>query len=65
MCCLMKIIQNKIRCKHCKDEIESLTVHDAKICSCGKVGVDGGKDYLRRRGNFEDIEELSIWEKEE
>ena len=31
-----------------------------KRCSCGVVAIDGGKDYLKRIGNEEDYEELSI-----
>lgn len=53
------IIENKIRCKKCGDIIESKTRHDFKWCSCKSVAVDGGKDYLRRLGNFDDFEELS------
>ncbi len=56
----MKIITNKIQCKHCKDIIESKSVHDFKLCKCGKVGVDGGHQYLRRQGTKEDYIELSI-----
>ena len=43
-----KIITNKIKCKSCKDIIESKHRHDYRTCKCGKVSVDGGKDYLRR-----------------
>ena len=43
-----KILSNKIRCKFCNDIIESTHVHDYVECKCGKVSVDGGKDYLRR-----------------
>ena len=55
----MKILVNKIRCKKCNDIIESKAVHDFKTCKCKAVSVDGGKCYLRRCGNPEDIEELS------
>ncbi len=55
----IKIIKNRIRCKHCKDIIESKSVHDFKFCSCGKVAVDGGYEYLRRCGHPNDWEELS------
>lgn len=48
-----------IRCKKCRDVIESCTVHDFKFCSCGSCAVDGGHEYLRRCGNPEDWEELS------
>ena len=60
-----KIIRNAIRCKKCGEVIESETVHDFKFCSCGLCAVDGGLDYLRRRGNLGDWEELSEVEKVE
>lgn len=56
---MQKIISNKIKCKKCGDVIESKHVHDFKLCKCGAVGVDGGKDYLRRLGNPDNWEELS------
>lgn len=59
---IMKIITNKIKCLKCGDIIESVTVHDFKWCSCKECAVDGGKEYLRRVGNIEDIEELSVIE---
>ena len=55
----MKIILNKIRCKKCNDIIESKTINDFKKCKCGAVAIDGGKQYLKRLGKLEDIEELS------
>ena len=36
--------------------------HDFEFCKCGAVAVDGGHDYLRRCGNREDWEELSVIE---
>jgi hypothetical protein len=33
--------------------------YDFQICACGKVGVDGGKEYLKRIGSADDYEELS------
>lgn len=56
------IVKNAIRCKCCGDVIESTYKHDYKSCSCGKCAVDGGHDYLRRCGNFDDMEELSKYE---
>lgn len=53
-----KIIRNRIKCKHCGDIIESISVHDFKFCSCGKVAVVGSKCYLKRSGNPNDWEEL-------
>ena len=55
----MEIIINKIKCKKCRDEIESNTVHDFKFCKCGAVAVDGGHEYLRRCENREDWEDMS------
>ena len=57
-----EIISNKIKCKKCRDIIESKSANDYKKCSCGAVAVDGGKDYLKRIGQ-EDYEELSIIKK--
>ncbi len=59
---MMRILVNKIQCKKCGDIIESLSVHDFKFCKCGAVAVDGGHEYLRRCGSFDDIIDLSEWE---
>ena len=56
------IIQNKVRCRKCGDVIESKNQHDFVSCKCGAISVDGGRSYLRRLGNDEDIEELSVVE---
>lgn len=64
----MKIISNKIRCKHCGDVIESKHRHDFVWCKCGKVAVDGGKSYLKRAFQTEpkdDYEELSEYTDEQ
>ena len=54
-----RIKVNKIRCKKCGDVIQSEDRHDFKICKCGAVAVDGGRDYLRRIGSdFEELSEL-------
>ena len=46
--------------KICGDIIESFSVHDYKVCSCGACAVDGGHEYLRRSAkSFDDIIELS------
>lgn len=58
----MSIISNKIKCKLCQDVIESKHRHDFKMCSCGKVGVDGGLDYFKRVGLPEYIDDMSIIE---
>ena len=52
------ILLNRISCKKCGDIIESKTLHDFKVCRCGAIFVDGGKGYLRRGGEEEDIDDL-------
>ena len=54
-----KIIRNAIRCNHCGDVIESTYRHNFVTCSCGRVSVDGGHDYLRRCGDRSDYTDLS------
>ena len=55
------IIKNQVKCNHCGDIIESKNRHDFRTCSCGRVSVDGGHDYLRRCYKADgDYEELSI-----
>jgi hypothetical protein len=56
------IVLNRIRCKKCDDVITSASVHDFKFCKCGECAVDGGKEYLRRIGDPENIEEMSVEE---
>ena len=55
----MAILKNKAQCNKCKDIIESKHRHDFVKCKCGAIFVDGGRDYLRRGGEFEDIIDLS------
>lgn len=57
------IIKNSIKCNYCEDIIESNHVHDYVRCKCGKVAVDGGKEYLRRayvKYAIDDYTELSV-----
>lgn len=46
------VLRNSARCLHCGDEVESTHRHDFRTCRCGKLGVDGGHDYIRRVGSF-------------
>ena len=55
----LKIIRNKIKCKHCGVVIESESRHDFKFCTCGIVAIYGGHFYLKRSGNPNDWIELS------
>lgn len=59
---MRKIIKNSVQCKHCNDIIESVHRYDFIQCSCKKIAIDGGTDYLRRNGEITDIQELSILE---
>lgn len=59
-----KIIKNAAKCLKCGDIIESTHRHDFKFCSCGSIFVDGGKEYLRRGGELNDIEDMSEYEEE-
>jgi len=45
------ILRNAARCLQCGDEVESTHRHDFRMCRCGKLGVDGGHDYIRRIGS--------------
>ncbi|QSQ14071.1 DUF7695 domain-containing protein [Myxococcus landrumensis] len=50
-----RILRNSAKCKRCGDEV----VHMMAWCSCRKVGVDGGHEYIRRLGKPEDRIETS------
>lgn len=55
-----KIIRNAARCSNCKITVESKHRHDFVMCKCGKVAVDGGRDYLKRSGDPQYCEDLSV-----
>jgi hypothetical protein len=46
-----KIKINKIQCQLCREIIESKYINDFKMCKCGKCGVDGGHEYIKRIGD--------------
>jgi hypothetical protein len=54
------IVCNQIKCNKCGDTPFSRNRHDFRYCKCGAVAVDGGQEYLRRVGEIEDWEEISI-----
>jgi hypothetical protein len=56
---MQKIIKNMAKCKKCGETIESKHRHDFVWCKCESIAVDGGKDYLKRVGDIENIIELS------
>jgi hypothetical protein len=54
------ILSNQVRCLKCGDEPWSAHRHDFRYCGCGAVAVDGGQDYLRRLGQADDMEDMSL-----
>lgn len=57
--------RNICRCKICGDVIESKSVHDYVLCSCGACATDGGQDYISRSwdpkyGSIDDVIEHII-----
>ena len=57
---MSKMTVKGLRCLKCGDEIWSRHVHDFRPCKCGACFIDGGRDYLRYGGNFEDIEVIDL-----
>ena len=43
---MKEIIRNRAKCLMCGDIIESKHRNDFRICSCGNLQVEGGKDYI-------------------
>lgn len=58
----MQIIKkNCFYCKKCKKVVESKFRHQFATCDCDPPNfTDGGLDYIRRGGNFDDVEDRSI-----
>jgi len=48
------IFINGAVCLNCHDFIRSKNRHNYVLCSCGKVGVDGGSWYAKRVGEQRD-----------
>jgi len=55
----VEILRNMAKCRLCGDIIESKHRHDFVRCKCGSIFVDGGKDYLRRGGELNNIIEMT------
>lgn len=49
---------SRIKCNVCRDIINSNTFYSYISCKCGKIAVDGGKDYTRIIGEREYYEIL-------
>lgn len=51
-----------IKCPYCKEIIYSRARHDFKRCSCGKIFIDGGRDYIRYGSTKDIINDIEIYE---
>ena len=56
---MTKTAGKKVRCRLCGDIIQSMFAHDFRRCSCGKIAVDGGGEYLRIMGELENFQFIS------
>lgn len=54
------ILSNQVECIKCGDKPYSANRHDFKYCKCGSIAVDGGMDYLKRAGTYNECTEMSI-----
>lgn len=54
------ILSNQVICLKCGDRPYSAHRHDYRPCECGAVGVDGGREYLRRVGDLGGYHDISI-----
>ena len=59
---MSRLLQNRAQCLYCMSIVESKHRHDFQWCTCGKMAVDGGLEYVRRLGEFKKIKELSIYD---
>jgi len=51
----------RIGCLNCGEIIESKSRNDFRTCGCGKIAIDGGRDYVKVSANIEDFD--VIWGK--
>ena len=54
------IYRNSAKCTECHEELISYSRYDFKTCSCGKLSVDGGHEYLRRLASAGTFVDTSI-----
>lgn len=50
------VIRNRVKCRKCKDIIESTFTHHFVYCKCKSIAIDGGLDYQRLIGDEDDID---------
>ena len=56
-----KKVRHAVMCRLCKETIESLYMHDYKLCKCGLVGIDGGIEDGRLIGSLKNMEDRSVY----
>lgn len=59
----LKILKNSVKCKKCKQEVESKSEFGRVTCKCGAITIGGGKKILARYAKKEDFIETSLIEK--
>lgn len=61
-----RIVRNRAQCLECGMILESRHRHEWVHCRCkiGGIFVDGGREYLRRGGDLDQIRELSEFDEE-
>jgi hypothetical protein len=52
------IKKNCVKCLNCGCIIESKHRHDFVWCDCGNIAADGGTSYIKRSGNYRDMQEM-------
>jgi hypothetical protein len=57
-----KIKRNIVGCKSCGTFVESTSRHQMVFCKCGAIFTDGGREYIRRGGKLDLIEDFTQWE---
>lgn len=58
----MRIIRNSVKCKKCKNVIESKSEYGRVECKCGAVTIAGGKEMLIRYGKQKNFIDTSLIE---
>lgn len=60
----MRILRNSVKCKKCKNVIESKIAGGLVTCNCGGISISGGRERLERYGNEKKFVERSVIEVE-
>ena len=56
----MVVMKNAVKCKVCGSYIRINTEYDYIPCACGAIAVDGGPEYVRIIGDFNNWEIVAI-----